>query len=84
MEKQTAVTWLEEQLRITPKPIFNSDIDKLFDQAKAIEKQQKLDFFNAGYREGFSDAKSGDDNGIDIADCGNAEEYFESTYKTNL
>ena len=36
--------WLENELKARPKPIYNSDIDKLFDQAKQMEREQIEEF----------------------------------------
>ena len=44
----TAVEWLQEELNKRPKPIYNTEIDKLFAQAKAMEKYQMEDAYLAG------------------------------------
>jgi len=38
MKYKAPVEWLEDKLKHTPKPIFNSEIDELFDRAKDMEK----------------------------------------------
>jgi len=40
MAQQTAVEWLVHQLNTRQKPLDNSQIDELFEQAKAMEKEQ--------------------------------------------
>jgi hypothetical protein len=39
-ENMTAVEWLIHQLNTRQKPLDNSQIDELFEQAKAMEKEQ--------------------------------------------
>ena len=40
---QTAVEWLIHELNTRKKPLDNSQIDELFEKAKAIEKEQIID-----------------------------------------
>ena len=40
MAQQTAVEWLIYQLNTRQKPLDNSQIDELFEQAKAMEQEQ--------------------------------------------
>jgi hypothetical protein len=42
---QTAVEWLLHQLNTRKKPLDNSQIDKLFEIAKQIEKEQIIDAY---------------------------------------
>ena len=42
MAQKTAVEWLIHELNTRKKPLDNSQIDELFDQAKAIEKEQMI------------------------------------------
>jgi hypothetical protein len=39
---QTAVEWLIHQLNTRQKPLDNSQIDMLFEQAKVMEKEQMI------------------------------------------
>jgi hypothetical protein len=52
MKKQTAVEWLEEELADNLKLIIlNNDytlMEKLFEQAKSMEKEQKKFMFDCG------------------------------------
>jgi hypothetical protein len=67
MKKQTAVEWFFEQ-------IMYADVDikvwrEIFDQAKAMEKEQ----IEAAYRAGYTDCS------LDrFSDC---EKYYTSTYE---
>jgi len=78
MEKQTAVDFVLNQLDLYL-PILHKagcEVEQIFTEAKAIEKQQIVDAGNTcvnKYIQG--DIKLG---------VGIGEQYFESTYKTNL
>jgi hypothetical protein len=48
MAQQTAVEWLVHQLNTRQKPLDNSQIDELFEQAKAMEKEQIMKAFSDG------------------------------------
>ena len=39
-KQQTAVEWLKQKLLLLPKPIYNSEIEKYFDQAKQMHREQ--------------------------------------------
>ena len=68
--KQTAVEWLENQLKTRPKPLDNSQIDKLFEQAKEMEKQQIVESYRLGHI--FHDSNDSD----------SPEEYYNTEYGT--
>ena len=81
MENKTAVEWLEfwqnqrEDLVLTKQD---------FDQAKALEKQQIVEAYNMATKVLYTNTavKLGiETQPINVT---NAEQYFESTYKTNL
>jgi hypothetical protein len=61
MEEQTAVEWLQEQLQkgINYNPIekngYSNAEQKLFEQAKEIEKNQLQESYYAGYSDGMRD-----------------------------
>jgi hypothetical protein len=55
MKKQTAVEWLNEAINNKLKSQLGPSFIDLFDEAKAIEKQQILE----AYREGRTDQHSG-------------------------
>jgi hypothetical protein len=48
-KKQTAVDWLENQLKLSPNDWIN--IHPYFEQAKEMEKQQIEDAFNIGFKD---------------------------------
>ena len=48
---QTAVEWLIHQLNTRQKPLDNSQIDELFKQAKAMEKEQIVEAYRKGVEE---------------------------------
>jgi len=43
MEQKTAVEWLIHELNTRQKPLDNSQIDELFEEAKAMEKEQIIE-----------------------------------------
>jgi hypothetical protein len=49
---QTAVEWLVHQLNTRQKPLDNSQIDELFDQAKEMEKEQIEEAYVDGFLDG--------------------------------
>ena len=77
--KQTAVEWLWEQ--------YNNECDcggdveytlaeKLFEQAKAIEKEQIIDSFNEGFTEGCRYT-----TGFEQTLWQDEDDYYDKTYK---
>ena len=70
----TAVEWLIDQVEDF---IGLIPVD-IIEQAKAMDKQQKKDDFNAGYRQAEED--NGIDGVIDISEFNNAEQYYNEEY----
>jgi hypothetical protein len=75
--KQTAVEWLAEQLE---QHHIKIDIKNtvVFQQAKAMEKEQIVDAVNEGIKQGYRDyidTEWGRDNDY------NPEQYYNETYK---
>lgn len=66
--KKTAVEWLVEQLFLNNE-IFGVS-KELFDQAKAMEKEQIIEAHNSGYSEGIYQS------------CESGEEYYNETFKS--
>lgn len=70
--KQTAVEWLENELAFFLKDIIENKnhllMINLFEQAKAMEKEQIKDAFDTGYS-------------YDLFN-GGGEQYYEETYGT--
>jgi hypothetical protein len=50
--KQTAVEWLESELDFLYQYMAERDRSKLFEQAKAMEKEQIMNAYNAGESDG--------------------------------
>jgi hypothetical protein len=70
---QTAVEWLIYQLNTRQKPLDNSQIDELFEQAKEIEQQQIKDAVMYGLDE---DGHTGDWKIKFVND------YYDKTFKS--
>jgi hypothetical protein len=68
----TAVDWLVHQLNTRKKPLDNSQIDMLFEEAKAMEKEQIIKALERGIDEGSLFPED-----ITLKD---AEEYYNETY----
>ena len=80
-KKVTAVEWLFDTLANKGYLIGSNGYFKTFKEAKAMDKQQKKDDFNAGYRQAEED--NGIDGVIDISEFNNAEQYYNETYGSN-
>ena len=52
MSQQTAVEWLESELDFLYQYMAERDRSKLFEQAKAMEKEQIMNAYNAGESDG--------------------------------
>lgn len=70
MAQQTAVEWLESELDFLYQYMAERDRSKLFEQAKAIEKEQIMMAWIDGRRDGYQQ--------IDIE---HGKEYYNETYK---
>ena len=75
-KKQGAVEWLESEML---KP--NLSMKDIFNQAKEMDKQQKIEAYNQGYRDGENDASNIPLSIGDIEDYSNAEQYYKETYE---
>ena len=69
MSKQTAVEWLFEKLPTIDK--YDPYYADIFQQAKAMEKEQIIEAYKIGYDEGLQI----------ITKYENVEDYYTSTYK---
>lgn len=75
--KQTAVDWLFEQLvSKTDRMYFLEELQK----AKQMEKEQIIEAYNQGFREGEEDGKCGNSNTGDVSEYINAEQYYNETF----
>lgn len=72
---KTAVEWLYEQILLTPLDIRS--INKCLEQAKEMEKDNVCDAWDDGYDKGMRDRIEKISNPV-----GNAEQYYNETYKT--
>lgn len=52
MEKQTAVEWLIEKLKLDMYQDLDDNTIKIIDQAKAMEKEQKIEKYFKGVKKG--------------------------------
>jgi len=69
-KKQTSIEWLESEML---KP--NLSMKDIFNQAKEIEKEQNIDAYNQGRRNGQTNWGVGNDI--------TAEQYYKETYETS-
>jgi len=84
--KQTAVEWFEEKVEqhlLTFGSIQPNVLSKFKQQAKEMDKQQKMDAYNQGYRDGEVDAHNPTNISKDISEFSNAENYIKETYGGN-
>jgi hypothetical protein len=89
-KQQTAVEWLIEQIEKGKIEIVYSDkihsikcIPEIIQQAKEMDKQQKMDAYNQGYRDGEVDASNPTNISKDVSEFSNAENYIKETYGNN-
>ena len=79
MERLTAVEWLANNLK------QNHGIDLTlyseFDQAKEMEKEQIMDAYEQGYRDGETNSNTMN-YGIDISKFADAKIYYNQTFKS--
>jgi hypothetical protein len=74
---KTAVEWLAEQL--CNAPIL--DYWGLVEQAKEMEKEQIMDAYEQGYRDGETNSNTMN-YGIDISKFADAKIYYNQTFKS--
>jgi len=85
-KKQTAVELLVKELNKIIDFIPMDKWDKIRDivqQAKEMDKQQKIEAYNQGYRDGENDASNTPLSIGDIEEYSNAEQYYKETYEDN-
>ena len=70
VEKQTAVEYIKEKLLGDEYWYENMTFEQIFEQAKAMEKEQIMDAHNSGYSEGIYQS------------CESGEEYYNETFKS--
>ena len=72
MAQQTVVEWFAE---VTAKLGYVST--DILEQAKQMEKDQRIQTYNDGYKDGQSDP----DKSKDISECSNGKLYYNETFK---
>ena len=77
MAQQTAVDFLYEfvQMKLTNEQ--QMQFEGLFQQAKQMEKDQLIQTYNDGYKDGQTDT----DRSKDISEFSNAKLYYNETFK---
>ena len=75
MAQQTAVEWLIYELNTRQKPLYNNQIDELFEKAKQIEKENLEDCWIAAHQAGRFEGK-----GIAEEDWQTFFNYYNETY----
>jgi hypothetical protein len=80
MAQQTVVEWLQEQLNPDMKTMQGHIIQDLLEQAKQMEKENIINAYFEGFREGRGIDKIDVSSTIFIEDT-NAERYYEATYQ---
>jgi hypothetical protein len=76
--KQTAVEWLEKELK-ERYPLINSE--PLFEQAKEMEKEQIINSYNQGKEDGYSIGFFYNESEFADNEFENAEQYYNNKYK---
>ena len=71
---------LQRDINYTGEEAF-SDALEICKNALIIEKQQIKDAFDEGYRQGFHDGVCSVENGKDISEYEDAENYYNDTFK---
>jgi hypothetical protein len=77
MKQISAVSWLLEQIENKNGKEFTSYYTEFIDQAKEMEKDNVCDAWDDGYDKGMRDRIEKISNPV-----GNAEQYYNETYKT--
>jgi len=82
MAQQTAVEWLVEQIKSeqNQKALSASEWMQVIEQAKQMEKENIINAYFEGFREGRGIDKIDVSSTIFIEDT-NAERYYEATYQ---
>jgi len=78
-KKQTAVDWFFSELERMQYFIGN-DMLQAYKDAKEMDKQQKIDAYNQGYRDAENDASNIPLSIGDIEEYSNAADYYKETY----
>lgn len=83
--KQTAVEWFEYNLKDNlGNIVINQNwelLENLIQQAKEMEKEQIMDAYEQGYRDGETNSNTMN-YGIDISKFADAKIYYNQTFKS--
>ena len=80
----TSIEWLEGQFKIYLPSIHQKGLENAFEKAKELHKQEVMNGFNQGYRDGWIDGISlCCNNDQDVEKFDNANLYYKETFKTN-
>ena len=79
-KKQTAVEWFFSELERMQYFIGN-DMLQAYKDAKEMDKQQKIEAYNQGYRDCENDASNTPLSIGDIEEYSNAADYYKETYE---
>ena len=79
-KKQTAVDWFLSELERMQYFIGN-DMLQAYKDAKEMDKQQKIEAYNQGYRDCENDASNTPLSIGDIEEYSNAADYYKETYE---
>ncbi len=79
MKQQTAINWLVDQIKSdqNQKALSANEWMQVIEQAKQMEKDQLIQTYNDGYKDGQSDP----DQSKDISECSNGKLYYNETFK---
>jgi hypothetical protein len=76
---QTSIEWLIEKLGWYSR---SDEINRIINEAKKMHKQEIMNGFNQGYREGWIDSIGGDcTNDQDVETFEDANLYYQETFK---
>jgi len=80
MSKQTAVEWLIEEI---DKHLIAKSMGRIYDQAKAMDREQKEAAYNVGATDGFSEGLHLDNPENSSVMYVDGKDYFNKTYGGN-
>jgi len=82
-KKQTAVDFAVEKLEKLIPSGHQIIISIILEKAKEMDKQQKIEAYNQGYRDGENDASNIPLSIGDIEEYSNAQQYYKETYEAS-
>ena len=82
-KKQTAIDFAVEKLEKLIPSGHQIIISIILEKAKEMDKQQKIEAYNQGYRDGENDASNIPLSIGDIEEYSNAQQYYKETYEAS-